>query len=123
MTNVTRTAKAITQEGIALRKNYGAAVPIISIEHPDMIEHRPGVVVEAFPDVAARMIVKRTHRVATEDEYQTFKDEMRERTDELRRLELEKKGVTTTVTPVDVRRPRKPVTDTTIKGENNDGRT
>lgn len=72
-----------------------------------MIEHVPGVIVEATVPVAARLITKKTHRVATPEEHEAYKIDLAERTDELRRQELEKKGVATHVTPVEVGRPAK----------------
>lgn len=101
MTNVKKTAGEVrlAQEALTAKHRNGV-VPIISIEHPEMVEHRPGVVMEATPYVAARCIVRRTHKVASAEEHEEYKHQQQVRTDELRRLELEKKGVATQIGPV-----------------------
>lgn len=84
-------------------------VPIISIEHYDMMEHQPGVLMEANIPVAAKMLTKHTHRIATPEEQQAYRDDLQRRTEDLHRQELEKKGVTTHVTPIEIGRPRQVV--------------
>jgi hypothetical protein len=78
---------------------------------PDMVEHKAGVVVMTRRPVAAKMLVRRTHRIASDAEYEAYKEELAQRTDDLRRQELEKKGVTTTVTPVDIGPRRRALAD------------
>ena len=53
-------------------KDHRGAVPIVSVEHPEIMDHQPGVIFLANYDVAARSIAKRTHRVATDDESREF---------------------------------------------------
>lgn len=68
-------------------------VPIISVEKMEMIEHMPGVVMEATIPVAARALAKSTHRIATPEEYDDYKRDLKERTIALKLLEDDKKGI------------------------------
>jgi hypothetical protein len=68
-------------------------VPLISVEKLEMPEHKAGVVMEATIPVAARALSKSTHRVASEDEYAAYKQDLAERTKSLKRQEDEKKGI------------------------------
>jgi hypothetical protein len=67
-------------------------VPLVSIEHYDLNEHKTGVLTEAHIATAARMVVKRTHRVADETEVARYKQELAERTEQYRAMELERKA-------------------------------
>lgn len=109
MTNVKQTAKQVQEAAINLAAKYPhGVVPVISIEHPQMAEHKAGAVVEANPYIAARVLVRRTHRLATPEEHEDYKHQQQERADTLRRLELEKKGVATQVVPVSIPAREKP---------------
>lgn len=68
-------------------------VPLISVEKLDMPEHKAGVVLEATIPVAAKALAKSTHKVATDEEYAAYKQDLADRTKALRRQEDEKKGI------------------------------
>jgi hypothetical protein len=53
-------------------RNPQGCVPLISIEHDAMSEHKGGVFFEATIPVAAKMLAKKTHRLATEQEHNDF---------------------------------------------------
>jgi hypothetical protein len=76
-----------------LEQQYGptGVVPIVSTEHYDLIEHKPGVVCEATPAIAARMVFRHTHRIATPEEHKSYRDDLTRRTEELDKVEAERR--------------------------------
>lgn len=68
-------------------------VPLISVQKLKMPEHKPGVVMEAAIPVAARALANETHRVATDEEYEAYRQDLVARTRSLKRQEDEKKGI------------------------------
>ena len=77
---------------IQLNTDYpNGVVPITSVPVFNLTEHKAGVTVEAPYGVAARMMSRGTHRLATPDEHNAFREDLKRRTDEYRQRELDKK--------------------------------
>lgn len=92
----TRPQEVILRERFAEqleRSHPRQVVPLISVFKLKMPEHRPGVVMDASIPVAARALANETHRIATDEEYAAYKQDLAERTKSLKRQEDEKKGI------------------------------
>lgn len=94
MTNIQETTHKRMRLMSDLMAKYGGpsgVVPVISVEHFDLIEHKPGVVFEAHPEVAAKLVFKHTHRIATDEEHAQYRAQFAARTAELERQEAERR--------------------------------
>lgn len=79
------------QRALVQKHGETGVVPIISIENFDRNEHKPGVVFEAHPKVAAAMVFNHTHRLASVEEHERYKQELADRTDTLEKMEAERR--------------------------------
>ena len=93
MINVQQRAQLVlAKERQILEQNPTGAVLVVSVnDDPDLIEHREGVMCYVRPKVAAKLIIGRTHRLATDEEAAIHAKESAARAEEYRRLEIERR--------------------------------
>jgi len=83
--------RAVLTKQLDNQYGVGAVVPITSIRNYDMIEHKPDVTMETNSYLAAKMIFKQTHRLASPEEHAKCRADRAERVINQEREEAERR--------------------------------